>query len=359
MTETRENHPILTNRHAIRVAPLLALPMLLDEFQIAWQPLLEQLGLPHTLLESPENTIPFAVAGKLLKICAAETGCPHFGLLLGQRNSSSTLGATGFLIRNAPDVGTALHELIEYFDLHDRGATPFIKKMPKTSILGYDISVGNIEGAEQVLECALAVAHNLMKDLCGAHWNPLEVHFRHGKPPSTEAYRHFFQAPVRFNADDNALIFRTTCLNDKVVGADTLLRHHFQQHVAQLRTRCSQDVKSQVGLVIDQLIASETCTLEAVAAHFSIHPRTLNRRLKEAGTSFREIVGQARHARACELLCATDHSIESISEILGYSSHAALNRAFASREGMPPGKWRSVRKVTLALPGPEGPVFAK
>jgi AraC-like DNA-binding protein len=77
-----------------------------------------------------------------------------------------------------------------------------------------------------------------------------------------------------------------------------------------------------------------------LAEYFSLHPRTLNRRLKDSGTSFRELHNEARYQMAKQLLRDTKISIESIASRLGYASTTAFNRAFAQWEGVPPGAWR-------------------
>ena len=71
-----------------------------------------------------------------------------------------------------------------------------------------------------------------------------------------------------------------------------------------------------------------------------LHPRTLNRRLQEAGTSFRELHRTVRHELACQLLRDTGSSIPAIATLLGYSGSNAFVRAFAQWEAVPPATWR-------------------
>ncbi len=59
-------------------------------------------GIDVRLLDGPENSIPFTAAGKLLQEGAARTGCPHLGLLVGERADTRSLGLVGRLMRNAP-----------------------------------------------------------------------------------------------------------------------------------------------------------------------------------------------------------------------------------------------------------------
>jgi AraC-like DNA-binding protein len=346
MPNTMLAKPLPPKHGMIRVAPMAAIPALLREFGVAPGPLLKKFGLSEEIFFQPDRTIPFEMLGRVVNTCARETGCPHFGLLVGQRGNASTLGATGFLMKNAPDVRTALNEAILNIDLHDRGATPFLDVSDETTVLGYAIYQPGIEGSDQISDGSLAIIWNVMRGLCGPEWLPLEVWFTHDKPADIGAYRRFFRTPLRFNAMHNALVFHTTWLARKIDHSDPMIYQHFQQHILDMRRYSNQDFSEKAYQALLSLLGSQRCSLDDLARHFTIHPRTLNRRLKESGTSFRELYSEARHQTANQLLRDTRTSIESIAVLLGYSDGTAFNRAFSKWEGVSPGKWR--RQMQLA-----------
>ena len=93
------------------------------------------------------------------------------------------------------------------------------------------------------------------------------------------------------------------------------------------------------------LLGQQRCTREQLAEQFAMHPRTLNRRLKDAGTSFRELHGVACHEMARQLLRDTRRNFSSIANLLGYSEESAFSRAFSKWEGMPPTQWRKLNRT--------------
>lgn len=330
----------LPPQRTVRVAPLLTLPDLLREFGVTPGPFLRRFGLSESALSHPDNTIPFDTMGHLLKACARATACPHFGLLLGQRSDASAFGALGFFIRNAPDVATALKELVMHLDLHDRGATSFLNVAEQTTVLGYKLCQPDMEGSDQINDGALAVAWNMMRALCGPEWLPVQVQFRRAPPGESGVWQRFFQAPLLFNAEHAALVFDTSFLTRKVHLADPLLRHYFMQRIVEMRRYSDLSLQEKAHQALLLLIGSQRCTLDQLANSFSMHPRTLNRRLRDAGTSFRELHHRARHETARSLLRDSGNSIEAIATLLGYSRASAFNRAFALWEGVPPANWR-------------------
>ena len=336
----------LPQKGEIRIAPISVLPDLLREFGVAPGPLLKPFGLAEEYFHNPDNPLPYELMGRIVTASVRATGCAHFGLLVGQRGNASTLGAPGFLLRHAPDVVTALTEVTSNLDLHDRGATAFIEVGDETTLFGYTIYDLRVEGTDQIGDGAVAIIWNIMRSLCGPEWQPLEVCFRRDAPADLGAYRCFFsQAPLCFNAPHNAVIFPTAWLTRPVQQADPALRQHLLQHIEDMRRYSNQDFREKSYQALLSLLGSQRCTLDELARHFSMHPRTLNRRLKDSGTSFRELYGEARHQTARQLLCDTRSSIEYIASLLGYSDVTAFNRAFARWEGVPPALWRRLSRT--------------
>jgi AraC-like DNA-binding protein len=324
----------------VRIGPLSYLPDLLRDLGVEPDQFLKQFGLTESMFANPDGTLPVETRERLLAASSRETDCSHFGLLLGQGGNASTLGAIGFLLRNAPDVHTALNELVANLNLHNRAAIPYLEIAGQNAIFGYETLRPNAEGAEQIYDGAMAIAWNIMRSLCGPGWLPTEVRLRRKKPDNVEVYQRFFQAPLLFDAEQTAVVFRASWLSQKVQLADPFLHNHFEQHVEAMRRYSSEDFVAQVKQVLFRLLGAKGCSLEEVSREFSIHPRTLNRRLKEAGTSFRELHNMVRLLLACQLLRDTQSDIRVIATQLGYSGVNAFTRAFSHWAGTPPAAWR-------------------
>jgi len=337
----RYAHHLPPQAGMIRLAPLGALPELLREFGITPEPVLRAHGIETAeRFKDPEAIIPFAMAGQLLKACVEQTRCAYFGLLVGQRANAGSLGSVGLLLSNAPDVITALNELVANLDLHDRGATCFLDIAGNNAILGYEVYAHGVAGIDQISDCAIAVGWNIMRTLCGPAWLPCEVRLRHEYPPDIEPYRRYFRAPLKFNAEHSSLVFPASWLHQATQLADPALRKDFLSRIQEMRACADQGFREQAYKMLVMLLGQQRCTREQLAEQFTMHPRTLNRRLKDAGTSFRELHGEACHEMARQLLRDTRRNLPSIAELLGYSDETAFNRAFSKWEGMSPARWR-------------------
>ena len=339
----------------VRIAPLGGIPEFLRQFGVDPAGLLQRHGLSEaTSFDNPDATVPLALAGSLLKDCVQATACPCFGLRLGQRADASVLGALGQLLGNAPDVRTALEELVANLDLHDRGAAATLEVSAADCILGYEVYEHGVEGTDQLGDYSMAVCWNIMRSLCGPEWLPTEVRFRHGNPVDVEPYRSFFRAPLRFNAGHNGVVFSTRWLSQPIALANPGLRQHSIDRIDLLRVNLNQSFRDQAHKVLVTLIGSQGGSREQLATCFSIHPRTLNRRLKEAGTSFQKLHNEVRGEMARQLLRDTKRSIAAIAALLEYSDVTAFNRAFSHWEGTSPAKWRKRMQPALMAPDRNG-----
>lgn len=324
----------------------MLIPGLLREFGVDTEPLFEKLRLPIHSLDNPDATVSYTQMVELLSACAKATACPHFGLMVGQRNNIGALGLIGFLAQNATDVGTALRELIQHLALHDRIASARLKVSDGIAVLQYELDKPSEAGSNQLVDGSLATMRNIMFALCGTQWRPLCVDFRRAAPADVRLYEHCFRAPLDFNAKQNALVFAASWLEQKIVMANPQLRQFLQEDVDELTRQMQVNFQDRIFRQILDQVRSGHCSLEELASHCNVNRRTLNRRLELCNTSFRGMRNEARRQIACELLRSTGTSVEAIAAELGYTSASAFTRAFSQWEGIPPRAWRHRTSVS-------------
>jgi AraC-like DNA-binding protein len=83
------------------------------------------------------------------------------------------------------------------------------------------------------------------------------------------------------------------------------------------------------------------CTLESCAQAMDMAPRTLQRRLKEAGTTFVDELTAERVRAAKELLIATNDQLTAIAIRVGYANLQHFSGAFRRETGKSPSAWRA------------------
>ena len=325
----------------------MAIPQVLRSLGVDPAPLLAELGLAPDLFDNADKLMSYANRGQLLARCVDTTGCPHFGLLVGQHGGLGSLGLVGLLVKYSPDVGTALQSLVRYLHLHVRGATSSLEVRAELALLSYDIHGPHVEGTSQTGDGAVATMFNILRALCGPSWNAAEIQLAHQSPADPGPFRRFFQAPLLFDAERYGVVFASRWLKQPLPGSDAEVRRLIQEQIDALEARYGDQFPEQVRSVLRSALLTGHARADQVAAMFSIHSRTLARRLEDFGTSFQALVDEERYAISRQMLQNTDLPVGQVAASLDYADASAFTRAFRRWSGTTPAHWRDEQRRAM------------
>lgn len=86
--------------------------------------------------------------------------------------------------------------------------------------------------------------------------------------------------------------------------------------------------------------------LNEMAEAFYVSPRTLTRRFRKAGVSYRSMVNEVKKETAMALLCEQDIPVADIARRLGYTDPSNFTKAFKLWVGQCPRAYRSSQVVS-------------
>jgi AraC-like DNA-binding protein len=301
--------------------------------------LLAELGLDPKLFQGGK-LVPYAALGRLITLAADRANCPHLGIHIGQRATLASLGWLGLLMRHSETVGDALRALEAHSGRQNWGAVVGLGIDSDITVLSYAPYGPEAGSAAIHSERALATMTNLLRALCGSDWAPEEVLLPRSRPRDTLVYDHFFRAPVRFDQEAAALVFRAELLEQRIAGADRSVRHKAEDHVRQLEGNQSSNFTDELRRYLRTQVTRQRCHAERVARMRLVTRRTLSRRLKAQGTTFTRLADEAQFQVARQLLADTSMSVTQISTALNFSEPAAFTHAFRRWSGMAPSAWR-------------------
>jgi len=89
---------------------------------------------------------------------------------------------------------------------------------------------------------------------------------------------------------------------------------------------------------------------DQLAAIFSMHSRTFNRRLKAFGTSYQRLLDESRFEIAQQMLEGSTMHLREIAASLDYADARSFIRAFQRWSGTTPARWRVTRVVAKVRP---------
>jgi AraC-like DNA-binding protein len=278
---------------------------------------------------------------RLLAVGSELAGDPHFGLHVGEQVKLGTYSVYGLILLSCRDFGQAFQQTLRYEQLaHDLGRSAL-------QVVGNEAHyewISNYPDANRhLVESVFAGIRVFGNWLAGVTLPPAQISFRHPQPGDPSEYQRVFGVLPAFGAPSNLAAFDAQMLAWPVPNADVGLYPVLQQHAEKLLQARSQEeagIVAQVHAAIIKYLAQDRVRLSSIADELNLSPRTLQRKLADAGASFQQVLDAARYALATDYLRQPGLSMMDIAFLLGYQEQSAFNHAFKEWSGMNPGAWR-------------------
>jgi AraC-like DNA-binding protein len=335
----------------VRISGIAAIPAVLEQLGADPDAVFARARVDRALFDDPANHIGIVTVGRLVRECINATGCEHFGLLVGQQGGPQSFGLIGLAVRYSPDVATALRRLGAYQHLYHGGQTIALEVHDDVALLRYAVTSPGVDALDQIDDGALAIFFNVFRSLCGPGWLPLEVRFAHRRPENLRPFVRFFQTTLAFDSEQSALVFSANWLRKSLPPVDPDLDRLLQQQIRRLEGIHGASFPDQVRGALRTGLLSGHSSAEQVAALFSMHRRTLTRRLATSGLSFAALVDEGRFEISRRMLEQTTLDVKRIAAALDYAEASAFSRAFHRWSGMTPTEWRARHRSEPGLTG--------
>jgi AraC-like DNA-binding protein len=152
----------------------------------------------------------------------------------------------------------------------------------------------------------------------------------------------YFGCHIKFNSNCSRLILRKSDLNLPFVSYNAELLDILtpaldlslveQQHIS--------SVTEKVKWIMKRSFAAGRPDIQVIASELGMSDRTLQRRLNDEGTNFKQLLTNARREQALLYLSDPKIDLKEVAFLLGYEEQNSFYRAFRSWEGDTPSNWR-------------------
>jgi AraC-like DNA-binding protein len=272
----------------------------------------------------------------------AETTCgAGIGVRVGQNVQPETYEVFGHVLSSSASLGDALVRATRFarivadtfeLSLHVEGQLATVLLRPTHPELLHPRDI------EFILSAAVTIARKITAEGLA----PGEVRFTHAAPRDVSHHEQAFEAPVKFNQPHNALVFDSELLHLPVVGRDEQLCAQFSRQASRMLAGSGQ--AGRLSRRVQELVSAElrggNPTIEGIADKLGMHSKTLSRRLKDEGTSHRQLLEAVRYELSDRYLRQRGLSVSEIAFLLGYSDTSAFIKAFKRWSGVTPETYR-------------------
>ena len=300
---------------------------------------LQQFNLPSNLVDTPNAYLPLKAVLSFAQFASSSGDFEDLVLRVGNQ-----LRVTSFHpdVRSAVRQASSLDSALETFcELADREqSTARYRRVPGGDAVGICSSFNDRCGSvasylgEWLQIMALV---KVVRYFAGESWTPSEITFQSRCKPG-QRFRHAFPE-TRFLTGQAAT---------GVTVAAELLRLTSSGEQARYRTLGAQrnydatsgpaswDFSTSLCEILQTYLCDGYPDITLAARITCCSVRTLQRRLKQCGVSFSQVVQQARFKAAARLLCEPDTQVIDATYAVGYSDPSHFARAFRRLAGVSP-----------------------
>jgi len=315
--------------------------VLQTHYKVDPEPLFKQAGLDPELLHVPGTRYPRAGIMELWKLAVATTGDPCIGLTVGFNIRATSYHALGFSWLASHTLLEALQRLARYYRVI---ATVPLQIDIRESADHYELEViypdPRYPAPPIALDSFMASIIGLCRAATDDRFHPLSVSLGHDDNGRADEYIEAFGCPVEFQADNNTFSFDKALLLaplpgdnlDIVKATDKVVENY-------LETLNPHRVATEVRKLLIDLLPTGEANQQLIASHLAKSVSTLQRQLRDEGTSFREVQDDTRQRLAEDYVYDGKHSLSQIAYLLGFSDQSNFSRAFKRWHGASPSEY--------------------
>ena len=295
-------------------------------------------GIDPATLADADGRVPRAALTRLWQLAVQESGDPAFGLVAARHTLQTTFHALGYAVFASATFREAVERVIRHRRLIGDVIQLRLEDHGERSRFVIDVSAGRGVVPWEAVDALVAVMVRQARLLHGSRdVRPLAVSLERPAPRDTSPYERALGAPVAFAQPTSFIEYAREELDRRLPAANAELARQNDEVVVRYLARLEQGgvlVKTRHALL--ESLPSGAPTKAQIARRLAMSPRSLQRLLADEGTSFKDLLGEARLTLARSYLDEGRLPVTEIAFVLGFADTSAFSRAFRRWTGIAP-----------------------
>jgi AraC-like DNA-binding protein len=310
----------------------------LDKLGFSSERIVERAGLPQYQFLEPHHKIPGIHLYRLYADAARGLGEEALGAMVPTALPITRVGKFGKAITESPTVHSAIDTMNRLYamasNVHHYGTAEdgqgvwWLRKSALPSCMG----------ARQMELASLSYMVQTVRASAGCDWRPARMCVERDSIPRLNQLEPFAGAEVLRDRGVSGIAIPSSVLsqlNPLLAPSDPIEGDRFFADAP------SEELPSALRQVLRAMVHLGHPRIETIAEIAGVQVRTLQRRLRAEGLSFKKLVDQARFLETMELVGDEDVTFTEIAHQLGYTDQAHFTRAFRRWAGVTPSWYRS------------------
>ncbi len=323
-------------------------PAKLEEAGISMSVVLRSAGLPQELFNQPRVLLTTEELFALWRAVSEISSDPAIGLQLGTETKPEHFDPIALAALSTGSFGEAMRQIARHKQLSCPEEILYDTDKDEWKIRFRWLLANDLEPSILTDVC-FAWMLSIVRHGTGTRLDPLRIEC--ARPRSyTKTLEHYFGCPIVFGVAHDAIVFRASDVNRPFITRNAeLLAMLAPQLDEELKQRKGEEsFVERVRASIQRKLTGRRPKMLDIAREFHLSSRTLQRRLQDSGSSFQQVLEEARHQLARHYLKNSVLELNEAAYLLGYEDASSFVRAFRTWEGVPPAHWRETQRTNAA-----------
>ena len=298
-------------------------------------------GIDASSLADPEARVSRDALTRLWRLAVEESGEPAFGIVAARHTLQTTFHALGYAVLASATLREAIERIIRYRRLIGDIIQMRLDDAGDRARFVVDVSAGGGIVPWEALDAIVAVMVRQAAMLVGNRaFSPLAVSLERPAPDDATPWQQAVHAPVSFGQPHTFIEYSSADLDRRLPAANAELARQNDEVVVRYLARHGGGgvlVKTREALL--ESLPSGAPTKPEIARRLGMSTRSLARMLAAEGTSFTDLLAEARLTLAKNYLDEGRLPVTEIAFILGFADTSAFSRAFKRWTNVAPSEY--------------------
>lgn len=330
----------------VRATSLMGVDKFIEENGLNVEQELTAANIDVAAMSDFNKLISLDALNNLMLTLSDKTGIESVGLELARRapHNLNNVGPLAIVLKLGETTGECVENAIRYIWYLTNGLDVKIVKHPDQGLGEFRYApFPPLANTKHLAEHALATVRSAMTLLLMDETIlPKLITFQHAPPKDRSAMDEHFGCPIEFEQESNSMFFDIELLDIETMGTDEqvaqIVYSFLEAEIEKLSKELTAEERAETAIL--QLLPSGHCSMDLVSKAMGMHRKTLQRSLREEGTTYSAVLERMRLQTALQQLTETSIPINRIGQSCGYSSANAFNLAFKKWKNETPQTFR-------------------
>jgi len=303
---------------------------------------LKRAGLSAERLIDPSSRVSLAEEMDIWDAIKSETGREDIGLVCGLNFPIQATGLLGYVVMNSPDMATAIEKSAVYQKLIGDSMGARVEADEHYFTVYIEMWTEWQEGLRFTQDVTLGAYFSWVEKNTVSAVKPVRVGLHYEEPANAADYtKAFGPAPVAFGVAESYLVYNAKDIHTPILSQNSEMFEHFEKQVKALYLELEggETVVDQTRKLILKHMDGQAPGVEKIAMELAMSVRSLQKALKEEGSSYQKLLNAVRKELAVDYLKKDQFNLSEIAFLLGFSELTVFSRSFKKWTGYSPSNY--------------------